>query len=120
MGDGWKFVWSRKRKSHSWVQFCVRSGSCSYSFWCASHVNRVWVMGGSLYGRGNASRTAEFNFASDPEAAHIVFESFPPGTIMLCPLEISSDLAITCKEFTDLISEDSQVSTVYAKLRIYT
>eukprot|EP01083_Nonionella_stella_P263828 895744_1 len=43
---------------------------------CASHVGRIWVMGGSLYGRGSANRTAGFNFASDPEAAHIVFEAF--------------------------------------------
>ncbi|KAI9189026.1 Uridine nucleosidase 1 [Blastocladiella emersonii ATCC 22665] len=40
-----------------------------------SYIDRLYVMGGSLLAKGNASRTAEFNFACDPEAAQIVFTS---------------------------------------------
>jgi purine nucleosidase len=41
-------------------------------------VQRLVVMGGAVTGRGNISRIpAEFNVAFDPEAAHIVFSSWP-------------------------------------------
>ena len=36
------------------------------------------IMGGAIYSKGNAgSLTAEFNIHTDPEAAHIVFSSWP-------------------------------------------
>jgi len=36
------------------------------------------IMGGAIYSKGNAgSLTAEFNIHADPEAAHIVFSSWP-------------------------------------------
>lgn len=40
---------------------------------CAAGVGQVTVMGGTLYGRGNVTPTAEFNIFADPEAAAIVF-----------------------------------------------
>ena len=33
------------------------------------------MMGGAMYGKGNANLTAEFNFACDPEAACVVFNN---------------------------------------------
>jgi purine nucleosidase len=36
-------------------------------------VGRLTVMGGTVYGRGNATPAAEFNIFADPEAAAIVF-----------------------------------------------
>jgi purine nucleosidase len=35
------------------------------------------IMGGAIYSKGNAGITAEFNIHTDPEAAHIVFSSWP-------------------------------------------
>ncbi|HSX62481.1 MAG TPA: nucleoside hydrolase [Tahibacter sp.] len=40
-------------------------------------VARLVVMGGAVTGRGNTSVPAEFNIGFDPEAAHIVFSSWP-------------------------------------------
>jgi len=41
-------------------------------------VKRLVVMGGAVTGHGNTGKIpAEFNVGFDPEAAHVVFESFP-------------------------------------------
>lgn len=41
------------------------------------------IMGGAIYSKGNAgSLTAEFNIHTDPEAAHIVFSSWPMLTLL--------------------------------------
>src|SRR5690606_13118264 len=40
-------------------------------------VARLVVMGGAVTGQGNTSVPAEFNIAFDPEAAEVVFQSFP-------------------------------------------
>ena len=41
-------------------------------------VKRLVVMGGAVTGHGNTGKVpAEFNIGFDPEAAHVVFESFP-------------------------------------------
>ena len=40
-----------------------------------SRIGKLVVMGGCLHGRGNSSKSSEFNFHFDPHAAHIVFNS---------------------------------------------
>ncbi len=40
-------------------------------------IARLVVMGGAVTGHGNITPMAEFNIHFDPEAAHIVFETFP-------------------------------------------
>lgn len=42
-----------------------------------SRIGRILVMGGAFSAHGNITPAAEFNIAVDPEAAHIVFSSFP-------------------------------------------
>jgi len=40
-------------------------------------IDRLVVMGGAVTGHGNITASAEFNIYFDPEAAHIVLQSFP-------------------------------------------
>lgn len=53
--------------------------------WLARAVPRAVVMGGAVYGPGNVTPFAEFNFYNDPLAAHRVLTSGIP--ITLVPLE---------------------------------
>jgi len=41
----------------------------------AEKIKKVWVMGGTIYGRGNITPVAEYNIWVDPDAAKIVFNS---------------------------------------------
>jgi len=46
-------------------------------------VAKLIIMGGAVTGRGNTARIpAEFNIGFDPEAAHIVFSSWPQFTLV--------------------------------------
>ncbi len=47
----------------------------------AARVASIFVMGGSAFVGGNVTAAAEFNFAADPEAAHIVVASGLPVTL---------------------------------------
>ena len=57
----------------------------------ADKLERIVLMGGSL-GRGNYGVLSEFNFAADPEAAKIVFNSGVP--IQVAPLEVGNQAKI--------------------------
>lgn len=54
-------------------------------------IDQLVVMGGSL-GRGNYGVLSEFNFAADPEAAKMVFDSGVP--IQVAPLEVGDQAKI--------------------------
>jgi purine nucleosidase len=57
-------------------------------------------MGGAHSARGNTNVVAEFNIATDPEAAAIVLESFPRATMV--SWELSLDYAVHLDQFEEL------------------
>lgn len=59
----------------------------------AKGVGRLYIMGGTLNGRGNVTPAAEFNIFADPEAAGIVFSS--ELDIVLVPWEVCFTTAIS-------------------------
>ncbi|XP_075158377.1 nucleoside hydrolase-like [Haematobia irritans] len=46
-------------------------------------VGNLYIMGGNYRGKGNVTKSAEFNFMLDPEAAHIVFESIEKPMVVV-------------------------------------
>ncbi|KAH8273299.1 hypothetical protein KR018_007201, partial [Drosophila ironensis] len=59
-------------------------------------IGGIYIMGGNIHGKGNVSKSAEFNFMMDPEAAHIALESLKTPALVL-PWEpcIDGDFGLT-------------------------
>ena len=53
----------------------------------AARIGRIVAMGGAVDEPGNVGARSEFNFASDPEAAHIVFRS--EIDLIVIPLDVT-------------------------------
>lgn len=75
-------------------------------------IDRIVVMGGSL-GRGNYGVLSEFNFAADPEASKIVFNSGLP--IQVAPLEVGNQAKIM-PEVTDRIRSFGEIGEMIYQL----
>lgn len=75
-------------------------------------IDRIVVMGGSL-GRGNYGVLSEFNFAADPEASKIVFDSGIP--IQVAPLEVGNQAKIM-PEVTDKIRSFGEIGEMIYQL----
>ena len=58
----------------------------------AQNIKRVVCMGGAVQAQGNTAMVSEFNFWSDPEATHIVLETFPDVTIASWELTLQHGL----------------------------
>ncbi|XP_036317903.1 pyrimidine-specific ribonucleoside hydrolase RihB-like isoform X1 [Rhagoletis pomonella] len=59
-------------------------------------IGKIYIMGGNYRGKGNITKSAEFNFMMDPEAAHIVLASVPtPVTLLPWETCIDGDFDIT-------------------------
>ncbi|XP_016991914.1 pyrimidine-specific ribonucleoside hydrolase RihA [Drosophila rhopaloa] len=46
-------------------------------------IGGVYIMGGNIFGKGNVTKSAEFNFMMDPEAAHIALERLSCPALIL-------------------------------------
>jgi purine nucleosidase len=74
----------------------------------ASAVREVIVMGGAIRAGGNVTPLAEFNVYCDPHAAHVVFHSGMP--ITLVPLDVTDRVLLTEDDVERLCSVRSPIS----------
>ena len=75
-------------------------------------IPEVIIMGGALRHPGNTTPQAEFNVYCDPHAAHIVFHSGLP--ITLVPLDVTYQVILTQQDVDRLLSIPSPVSRLIA------
>ncbi|XP_072043288.1 inosine-uridine preferring nucleoside hydrolase-like [Amphiura filiformis] len=63
----------------------------------------VVIMGGNIYGKGNTTPSAEFNFHVDPEAAYIVLSDFNTS-IYIVSWELTLEQAVDMNWFKSLLN----------------
>ena len=72
-------------------------------------VKDVIIMGGAIRHQGNTTPQAEFNVYVDPHAAHIVYHSSMP--ITLVPLDVTYQCVLTHDDVNRLLKIKSPIST---------
>jgi purine nucleosidase len=78
-------------------------------------IARLVVMGGAVTGRGNTERVpAEFNIGFDPEAAHVVFSSWP--MFDLVDWEACLRHALDFRRFESMLAEGDERARFYAAI----
>ena len=73
----------------------------------------ITLMGGST-SVGNVTPVAEFNIYSDPEAAHVVFNSGIP--LYMCGLNVTRQVGVTRQDITELQNSGKRTARVFAGL----
>ncbi len=74
----------------------------------AQAVKQLVIMGGAILEYGNVTPLAEFNIYVDPHAAHIVFHSGIPMTLI--PLDVTHKCLLTQEHLDRLVKIDSPIS----------
>lgn len=78
-------------------------------------VARLVIMGGAVTGHGNTRRlAAEFNIGFDPEAAHVVFSSWPQFTLVDWELTLRHGIAF--ERMQDWLAADDARAAFYAAI----
>jgi len=75
-------------------------------------VKNVIIMGGAIRKEGNTTPLAEFNTYVDPHAAHIVFHSGMPMTLV--PLDVTYECILTPQDVNRLLKIPSPISQLVA------
>lgn len=75
-------------------------------------IQEMVIMGGAIRHQGNTTPLAEFNTYVDPHAAHIVFHSGAP--ITLVPLDVTYQCILTPADVTRLLKIDSPITRFIA------
>ena len=73
----------------------------------ASAVKELVIMGGAIRESGNMSPQAEFNVYTDPYAAHVVFHSGIP--ITLIPLDVTHKCMLYAEQIKRLSQQESPI-----------
>ena len=71
-------------------------------------VREVIIMGGAIRHQGNTTPLAEYNTYADPHAAHIVFHSEMP--ITLVPLDVTYQCLLTSENVNSLLERGSSIA----------
>ncbi len=81
-------------------------------------IEEIIIMGGAIRSEGNTTPLAEFNTYVDPHAAHIVFHSGLP--ITLVPLDVTYQCILTQADVDGLLAIDSPLTRfIAASTRFY-
>ncbi len=80
------------------------------------HIEEVVLMGGNVT-RGNKGVLSEFNIATDPEAARIVFESGLP--LVMCPLDVGWKALVYPEDSVKIKDMGENGRMIYALLQRY-
>lgn len=81
-----------------------------------THISRIVLMGGSLT-RGNKGVMAEFNFATDPHAAKMVFDAGVP--LVMAGLDVGWQSAVLPEDTTKLLTMGKTGQMVHALFKKY-
>jgi purine nucleosidase len=73
----------------------------------AKSLKELIIMGGAIRHEGNQTALAEFNTYVDPHAAHIVFHSGIPTTLV--PLDVTYQCLLTAQDVERLLKIDSPI-----------
>lgn len=78
------------------------------------NIKHVYIMGGTIYGRGNITPIAEYNFWVDPEAAKIVLHA--SFNITIVPWEVAVINAIDENTWNYINKMNTRLSNFYVKI----
>ena len=78
-----------------------------------AHIDRICLMGGAVR-ESNVTPCAEFNIFVDPEAAHIVFESGVPITMV--GLDVTNRAIVTLEDIDGITAQAGAVSGIVGPL----
>ncbi len=81
---------------------------------CARGIGEIVMMGGGFFTGGNTTPAAEFNILVDPHAAHVVFTSGLPLTLM--PLDVTHKALATPPRIARIAALGNEAGKACAKL----
>ncbi len=77
-------------------------------------VKKVWVMGGTIHGRGNITPVAEFNIWVDPDAAKIVFNA--GFDITMVAWDLITNYVVEEGEWEKIREMNTEMAKFYVKI----
>ncbi len=84
---------------------------------CARGIREIVMMGGGFFEGGNTTPAAEFNILVDPHAAHVVFNSALPLTLM--PLDVTHKALATAYRIGDMAALGNETGRACAGMLSY-